>query len=104
MFRIFETYAGNKDSVEFNKGVVLSIFILIVAGSFVGASLVFLWERWLRRMAYFKAVFFMMLFYPLMFFILFTLEQGMIQLSNTNRDMDLEVLVFKFKEGFNPVF
>ncbi|NRB84077.1 MAG: adenylate/guanylate cyclase domain-containing protein [Winogradskyella sp.] len=104
LFRIFETYAGNKDSIEINKVVVLSILIIIVAGLFVGASLVFLWERWLRRMAYSKAVFFIMLFYSLMFFILFTLEQGMIQLSNTNQDMDLEVLALKFKEGINLVF
>jgi adenylate cyclase len=76
----------------------------MVAGLFVGVSLVFLWERWLRRMAYFKAIFFIMLFYSLMFSILFSLEQGMIKLSNTKQTMDVEVLALKFKEGFNLIF
>ena len=104
LFKFFETYAGNKDSIEINEGIVSSILIIIVAGLFVGASLVFLWERWLRGMAYFKAMFFIMLFYSLMFFILFPLEQGIIKLSNTNQTMDAEVLALKFKEGFNLVF
>lgn len=104
LFRFFETYASNKDSIEFNGSIVSSILIIIVAGLFIGTSLVFLWERWLRRMAYFKAMFFIMLFYSLMFFILFPLEQGMIKLSNTNQTMDLEVIALKIKEGFNLVF
>jgi len=104
LFRFFETYASNKDSVEFNEGIVLGILVIIVAGLFVGVSLVFLWERWLRRMAYLKAMFFIILFYSLMFFILFTLEQGMIKLNNTNQTMNVEVLALKFKEGFNLVF
>ena len=104
LFKFLETYASNKDSIEINEGIVSSILIIIFAGLFVGASLVFLWERWLRRMAYFKAMFFIMLFYSLMFFILFPLEQGMIKLSNTNQNMDVEVLALKFKEGLNLVF
>lgn len=104
LFRFFETYASNKDSIEFNEELASSILITIVAGLFVGASIVFLWERWLRRMAYFKAMFFIMLFYSLTFSILFSLEQVMIKPSNTNQTMDVEVLALKFKEGFNLVF
>ena len=104
LFRFFETYASNKDSIEFNEELASSILITIVAGLFVGASIVFLWERWLRRMAYFKAMFFIMLFYSLTFSILFSLEQVMIKPSNTNQTMDIEVLALKFKEGFNLVF
>ena len=67
LFRFFETYASNKDSIEFNEGIVSSILIIIVAGLFVGVSLVFLWERWLRRMAYFKAMFLIMVFFEICF-------------------------------------
>ncbi|WP_462248902.1 adenylate/guanylate cyclase domain-containing protein [Ekhidna sp.] len=104
LFRFFETYASNTDSIEFNEELASSILITFVAGLIIGASIVFLWERWLRRMAYFKAMFFIMLFYSLMFSILFSLEQVMIKLSNTNQTMDVEVLALKFKEGFNLVF
>ena len=104
LFRFFETYASNPDFIELNEELASSILITLVAGLFVGASIVFLWERWLRRMAYFKAMFFIMLFYSLQFSILFSLEQGMIKLSNTNQTTDVEVLALKFKEGFNLVF
>lgn len=104
LFRFFETYASNPDFIELNEELASSILITVVAGLFVGASIVFLWERWLRRMAYLKAMFFIMLFYSLMFSILFNLEQGMIKLSNTKQTMDIEVLALKFKEGFNLVF
>lgn len=104
LFRFFETYASNPDLIELNEELASSILITAVAGLFVGASIVFLWERWLRRMAYFKAMFFIMLFYSLMFSILFSLEQGLIKLSNTKQTMDVEVLALKFKEGFNLVF
>ncbi len=104
LFRFFETYASNPDFIELNEELASSILITLVAGLFVGASIVFLWERWLRRMAYFKAMFFIMLFYSLLFSILFSLEQGMIKLSNTNQTTDVEVLALKFKEGFNLVF
>ena len=104
LFRLFETYASNQNALEFNGGILSSILIIIVAGAIVGASLVFLWERWLRKMAYIKAMFFIMLFYSLMFFILFTLEQGIIELSNTNKTIDLKVLALRYKDGFNLVF
>ena len=52
LFKFFETYAGNKDFIELNGGIVSSILIIMSAGLIIGASLVFLWERWLRKMAY----------------------------------------------------
>ena len=62
LFRFFETYASNPDFIELNEELASSILITLVAGLFVGVSLVFLWERWLRRMAYLKAMFFIILF------------------------------------------
>ena len=105
LFRFFETYAGSQqESIESNEAIVSSILIIILAGLIVGTSIVFLWERLLRRMALLKAMFFIMLFYSLMFFILFTIEQGIIKLSSTNQTIDAEALFLKLQEGFNLVF
>ena len=105
LFRFFETYASNQqDSIESNEGIASSILIVILAGLIVGASIVFLWERLLRRIAFLKAMFFIMLFYSFIFFIVFTLEQGIIKLSSTNQTIDAEVIFLKLQEGFNLVF
>ena len=85
LFKFFETYAGNKDSIEINEGIVSSILIIMSAGLIIGGSLVFLWERWLRKMAYFKALFFILLFYSFIFYTFYSLEQGFALENDSNQ-------------------
>ena len=101
LFKFFESYASNMDSMEFKKGIVSSILIIMAVASIIGASLVFLWERWLRKMAYFKAIFFILLFYSLVFFIFYPLEQTLAGLRNSNQPINAEELARQFKGVFN---
>ncbi|AUC15870.1 hypothetical protein BTO06_12225 [Tenacibaculum sp. SZ-18] len=103
LFILFETYAVNTDSLELNEGIVSSILIIISAGSIIGTSLVFLWERWLRRIVYFKAMFYILLFYSFVFFIFRPLEVVLTELNSSKQAMDTEIFVLKFKEAFNLV-
>lgn len=103
LFRFFETYVSIPDSIELNEGIVSSILIIISAASIIGASLVFLWERWLRKMVYFKAMFYILLFYSFVFLIFHPLEVMLTGQSSSKQAMNAQVLALKFKEAFNLV-
>lgn len=80
LFRLFETYSSivnNEDQkyeLILTDGIIGTLVISIPLGLVVGSSLVFIWERWLRKMAYFKALFFIILFYSFIFFIFYPLD------------------------------
>ena len=101
LFKFFETYAGNKDFIELNGGIVSSILIIMSAGLIIGASLVFLWERWLRKMAYFKALFFILLFYSFIFYTFYSLEQGFALENDSNQLPESRAYGPEFKGDFN---
>ncbi len=103
LFKFFESYASNMDSIEFNESVVSSILIIMSVGSIIGASLVFLWERWLRKMPYFTALFFILIFYSFVFFIFYPLEQLLVAVSSSNQTINSQELYLRFKEIFNLV-
>lgn len=103
LFRFFETYASNTDSMELNDGIVSSILIIISAGTIIGASLVFLWERWLRKMSYFQAIFYILLFYSFVFFIFYSLELVLTAVTSSNQAIEAHVLALKFKDVFDLV-
>jgi len=96
-FKFIETYASKIDSAEFSEGMLSGILIIIAAGLILGASLVFLWERWLRKMAYLKAMFFILLFYSFVFFTFYFLEQVLTEVSKSNQSMAAP----EVKEVFN---
>jgi adenylate cyclase len=117
LFRFFETYASEvgKDVQEYalepGEAIVARILIVIIpVGITIGSSLVFLWERWLRKMAYIKAIFCILLFYTLIFSIFFPLDYIMQSVSNSNQ-LDFEALFenlatdeFKFIVLSNYIF
>ena len=53
---------------SFIKGLVISV---LLAGLIIGTSLVFFWEKWLRKMAYLRALSYIVIFY-ISFYVLIT--------------------------------
>lgn len=80
MLRFFEGYTNVitteclKQTIALGDGILASLLAIIPAGILIGSSLVFLWERWLRKMVLPKAIFFILLFYTFVFFSIYPIE------------------------------
>lgn len=105
MFRFFETYAstvGKEDEyvIGFIEGILSKIIVIIPVGIIIGFSLVFLWERWLRKMDYVKAIFCILLFYTLIFFLFFPLDYILQSVSNSSQLNHSELLAYLETDEF----
>ena len=107
LFRFFETYTsiistqGQEYSMSAIEGIIANLLSVIPASIIVGFSLVFIWERWLRNIAYIKAMFFILLFYSLVFFIFFPVNYLMQVVNNSNLLIDDDLLKTVFIGVFN---
>ena len=107
LFRFFETYTsiisteGQEFPVKLSEGIIANLLVIVPAGIIIGTSLVFIWERWLRKMVYIKAMFFILLFYSLVFFIFFPVNYLMQVINNSNLLIDDDLLKTVFIGVFN---
>ena len=107
LFRFFETYSsiisteGQSYEMTLGEGIIASLVIIIPVGLIVGSSLVFIWERWLRKMAYLKAMFYILLFYSFVFFIFFPLDYMWKKINNSNELIDDNILKTAFEKIVN---
>ena len=109
LFRFFETYTsiisteGQEFPVKLSEGIIATLLVIIPAGLIVGSSLVFIWERWLRKMAYIKAMFYILLVYSLIFFIFFPINYLMQVLNNSSLLIDNDLFKTVFIGVFNYI-
>jgi len=107
LFRFFETYSsivsteGQEYTLKLSDGIIASLVIIIPVGLIVGSSLVFIWERWLRKMAYQKAMFYILLFYSAVFFIFYPLDYMWKTVNNSNELIDNSFLKTVLKNILN---
>jgi adenylate cyclase len=109
LFRFFETYTsiisteGQEFPVKLSEGIIATLLVIIPAGIIIGSSLVFIWERWLRKMAYIKAMFYILLVYSLIFFIFFPINYLMQVLNNSSLLIDNDLFKTVFIGVFNYI-
>lgn len=88
------------DSYEhgpFIKGMVITV---LLAGSIVGTSLVFIWETWLRKLAYLRALGYIILFYTTFYIVITVLAT----FSFSKDDPGILIDNSLFKTIINTVF
>lgn len=108
LFRFFEGYSsiineGQENSMSLGNGIIAILSSIIPAGLIIGASLVFLWERWLRKMAYTKAMFFILLFYSFIFLTCYPIVYLIEILNNPALLIENNVLKTVYEGVFNLV-
>lgn len=110
LFRFFETFSSllntesPEDSMSLSGGIMSSLLVIIPPALILGFCVVFLWERWLRKMVLIKAMFFILLIYTLIFFIFFPLDHLLTVANNPNELIDNSVLKTVFQGEFKFIF
>ena len=84
-------------TIELGDGLLKILLTIIPASLMIGSSLVFIWDRWLRNMAYLKAMFFILLFYTTVFYIIYPIDYffQVVNTSNSLSEKDLIKTVLK---------
>ena len=110
LFRFFETFFSLdsnerlKISYDLSNGIISSFVIFIPPALILGCCVVFLWERWLRKMALLKAMVFILLIYSLVFLIFFPLDNFLNELNSPNEHTDKSIIKTIYKGVFNFIF
>ncbi len=109
LFRFFETHASQINSPNYQNNInlidaiVVTLLIIIPAGIIIGSNLVFLWERWLRKMPYFKAMFFILIFFTCVFLIFYPIDYLVKVINNPDELIDNSIWKTVFIGSFNLV-
>ena len=106
LFRFFEdyikalVYGAIDSSFSISSAVFFNLVAVVPGAILTGASLVFIWESWLRKVAYTKAVFFILLFYTLIFIVVSPIGYFILVIQNPDLIIDGNL----FKTVFTGVF
>ena len=109
LFRFFETYSSLINSpnytnnINLGESIIIALLIIIPAGIIVGSNLVFIWEKWLRRIPYLKAMFFILVFYSFVFLVFYPIDYLVKVINTPSLLIDNSILKTVFLGVFNLV-